>query len=61
MTDSVVARVAALRTLPILELKQQWRDLFEGDPPRGVAPAEAGAWVAVARTLLNLDEFVTRE
>lgn len=22
---------------------------------------EAGAWVALARTLLNLDEFVTRE
>jgi hypothetical protein len=27
----------------------------------GVPPAEAAAWVALARTLLNLDEFVTRE
>jgi hypothetical protein len=29
--------------------------------PVGVPPAEAAAWVALARTLLNLDEFVTRE
>jgi hypothetical protein len=27
----------------------------------GVAGPEAGAWVALARTILNLDEFVTRE
>ena len=27
----------------------------------GVGGPEAGAWVALARTLLNLDEFVTRE
>jgi mono/diheme cytochrome c family protein len=29
--------------------------------PPGVDPAEAAAWVAMGRTLLNLDEFVTRE
>jgi hypothetical protein len=29
--------------------------------PEGVPPVEAAAWVALARTLLNLDEFVTRE
>jgi hypothetical protein len=29
--------------------------------PEGVPPAEAAAWVALTRTLLNLDEFVTRE
>ena len=33
MTDSVLTRLAALKTLPILQLKQQWRDLFETDPP----------------------------
>lgn len=33
MTDTVLARVAALKTLPIPELKQQWRDLFESEPP----------------------------
>jgi hypothetical protein len=29
--------------------------------PVGADPAEAAAWVALARALLNLDEFVTRE
>jgi hypothetical protein len=33
LTDTVLTRVAALKTLPILALKQQWRDLFEGEPP----------------------------
>jgi hypothetical protein len=33
LTDSVLARVAALKTLPIPALKQQWRDLFETEPP----------------------------
>ena len=29
--------------------------------PIGADPAEAAAWVVVARTLMNLDEFITRE
>ena len=29
--------------------------------PTGVSPARAAAWTLVARTLLNLDEFITRE
>ncbi|HVX64398.1 MAG TPA: PSD1 and planctomycete cytochrome C domain-containing protein [Pirellulales bacterium] len=29
--------------------------------PEGIAAAEAAAWTAVARVLLNLDEFITRE
>ena len=33
MTDTVLARVAALKTLPIPQLKAQWRDLFESEPP----------------------------
>ena len=33
MTDSVLARLAALKTTPTPELKQQWRDLFESEPP----------------------------
>jgi len=33
-----------------------------GSPlPAGVSPVEAAAWTAVARTIMNLDEFVTRE
>jgi mono/diheme cytochrome c family protein len=35
--------------------------LLGGPAPAGVEPAKAAAWVALARTLLNLDEFVTRE
>ena len=33
MTDTVLARLAALKTIPIPELKQQWRDLFDTEPP----------------------------
>jgi hypothetical protein len=29
----VLARLAALREAPISDLKQQWRDLFEAEPP----------------------------
>jgi hypothetical protein len=33
LSDTVLTRVAALKTLPIPQLKQQWRDLFETEPP----------------------------
>lgn len=33
MTDKVLARVLALKTTPIPELKQLWRDLFGKEPP----------------------------
>jgi len=33
MTDSVLARLAALKTAPMPMLKQQWRDLFDREPP----------------------------
>ena len=33
MTDTVLTRVAALKTMPNQQLKQQWRDLFETEPP----------------------------
>jgi hypothetical protein len=33
VTDTVLARIAALKVLPINTLKQQWRDLFETEPP----------------------------
>ncbi|MBL8395086.1 MAG: DUF2924 domain-containing protein [Candidatus Accumulibacter sp.] len=31
--NEVLARVAALKTAPIAELKQLWRDLFDTEPP----------------------------
>lgn len=33
MTDTIVARVAALRTADAAALKQMWRDLFQQEPP----------------------------
>ena len=33
MTDSVLARVAALKTAPMVDLKTTWRDLFGKEPP----------------------------
>jgi hypothetical protein len=33
VSDSVLARLAALKRAPIGELKQQWRNLFETEPP----------------------------
>ena len=31
--DNIPARLAALKTTPTLDLKKQWRELFETDPP----------------------------
>ena len=33
MTDPIPARLAALKTTPTLDLKAQWRDLFDTEPP----------------------------
>lgn len=33
MTDNVLARIVALKTTPIDELKQLWRDLNDTEPP----------------------------
>ena len=33
LTDTVLAQLAALKAAPIGALKQQWRDLFETEPP----------------------------
>ena len=32
-TDPIPARLAALKTMPTADLKQQWRDLFDSEPP----------------------------
>ena len=33
MTDSIAARVAALRKMPTPELRQMWRTLYDREPP----------------------------
>jgi hypothetical protein len=32
-TDTIPARLVALKTTPTSELKRQWRELFDSDPP----------------------------
>ena len=34
MTDTIVARIAALKATPTPELRTLWQDLFETEPPR---------------------------
>jgi hypothetical protein len=34
MTDTIVARIAALKATPTPDLRTLWRDLFETEPPR---------------------------
>ena len=29
MSETVLARIAGLKAMPVVELKKQWRDLFE--------------------------------
>jgi hypothetical protein len=33
MPDTVLAQLAALKTAPVADLKQKWRDLFDREPP----------------------------
>ena len=33
MSDQILARLAALKTTPTPKLKEQWRQLFESEPP----------------------------
>jgi hypothetical protein len=47
--------------LALCKAKQDEATMLLGKTKPACEPAEAAAWVALARTLLNLDEFVTRE
>jgi hypothetical protein len=33
MADTVLAQLAALKTAPVADLKQKWRELFDREPP----------------------------
>jgi hypothetical protein len=33
MTDSILAQLGNLKTMPVADLKQKWRDLFDREPP----------------------------
>lgn len=34
MADTVLAQLAALKVAPVGDLRQKWRELFDGEPPR---------------------------
>jgi hypothetical protein len=44
----------------LLRTFERTRELYRGEKPGG-DDAELAAWTTVARTILNLDEVVTRE
>ncbi|HEX3315913.1 MAG TPA: DUF1553 domain-containing protein, partial [Gemmataceae bacterium] len=58
--ERVEALVSTLERELVGDAKEAAR-LAPANAPAGVAPARAAAWTLVARTLLNLDEFITRE
>jgi hypothetical protein len=58
--DRLLKLLADVRTLTARD-KAGAAKLVGNHSPPGIPPTEAAAWVALARTLLNLDEFVTRE
>ena len=37
MTDPIPARLAALKTIPLPDLKAEWRTLFGTEPPPSIA------------------------
>jgi Protein of unknown function (DUF1553) len=60
--SEVVTRLYVAHRTLYRDNRRATAELLGGEPlPPGVSPSEAAASVAVARVLLNLDEFVTRE
>ena len=73
VTDCLARDPDSFEMEALLALFDEHRGLAEADAesaqaavgkepiPDGVSPVELAAWGALARTLINLDEFVTRE
>jgi mono/diheme cytochrome c family protein len=57
----VLLRLLVKERAAYRERPDEAKALLAAEPPRGVDPAEFAAWMSVARVLLNLDEFITRE
>ena len=63
-TDREQAVLANYYEAQLTEFKKNTADAEKfalKDRPKNVSAAEAAAWTAVSRLLLNLDEFITRE
>jgi hypothetical protein len=58
---AVLAKLLARRRQAFAAPGAKPAELLAGGPQMPAPPAEAAAWVAVARVLLNLDETMTRE
>jgi hypothetical protein len=69
---TVVARPPSDKELAIVQdLFEQLSDLYKadteaakalaGEPEKDIPVQESATWVAVARTVLNMDEVITRE
>jgi hypothetical protein len=46
MRDTVLARIAALKTMAMPDLKRKWRELFDSDP----RPTTGASWKAGSPT-----------
>jgi mono/diheme cytochrome c family protein len=58
---AILTRVLAQQRTAFAAAPAEARALLPGTLPEGVRPEEFASWVAVARVLMNLDEFITRE
>ncbi|MBL4556769.1 MAG: hypothetical protein JKP98_05020 [Rhodobacteraceae bacterium] len=54
--DPIPARLAALKTTPTPDLKQQWRELFDSEPPPSTAATLRADWPTASRTGLRRAE-----
>jgi hypothetical protein len=63
-TDAELARLRTLYTDARAEFNRDVeaaKKVLGRSPPEELPAAEAAAWFVVARALMNLDEFITRE
>jgi mono/diheme cytochrome c family protein len=58
---AILTRVLARQRIAFAAAPEGAKALLPATLPEGVRPDEFAAWVAVARVLMNLDEFITRE
>jgi len=60
-SDSEILQQAFLDALGRLPSPHEQQVLFELKAKNSADTSKAGGWLAVARVILNLDEFITRE
>jgi hypothetical protein len=58
---AVLSRLLARQREAFAKSPGEAKALLPSPPPKDVDPARFAAWTMVARALMNLDEFITRE